>query len=335
MGHGDSCGKGELTYLPGTYPNNLYSSLHSSVAPDLSSIDSHVYRTTHIRLRSYAFSDTISLLNRRIQLTLGGRYQKVVAENFNQSTGVQTSIYDKHALTPAVGLVIRPWEKVSLYASYIEGLQQGPTAPTGSTNAGEVFAPIKSRQMEAGIKVDSGSLGATCGIFQITQPGGITDPGSLRYSVDGEQRNRGIELNVFGEAYPGVRVLGGIALTDSVMTKTAGGTLDRKHPVGVPSFQANVGAEWDAPFLSGLTLSSRLIHTNGSYIDATNTRATSDWTRVDVGARYTFKRAGGKSVTLRANIDNVFRKNYWSATQFGMVELGEPRTYRLSATFDF
>ncbi|MFT3815562.1 MAG: TonB-dependent receptor [Acidovorax sp.] len=324
-----------FTTLPGTYRDNIYNPTHLSVAPDLSSLNSHIYRTTHLRLQSYAFADTISILNKRVQLTLGGRYQKVITENFNQSNGVQASAYDKHALTPAVGLVVKPWENVSIYASYIEGLQQGPTAPVGSTNEGEVFAPIKSKQAEAGVKVDFGTTGATLSVFQITQPSGVTDPNSLHFSVNGEQRNRGVELNVFGEPYRGVRLLGGIALTDAKMTKTAGGSLDGKHPIGVPPFQANLGAEWDTPFLRGLTLSSRLIHTNGSYIDSTNTRATSAWTRVDVGARYIFKRSEGKNVTLRANIDNVFGKNYWSATQFGMVELGEPRTYRLSATFDF
>ncbi|HEY0296269.1 MAG TPA: TonB-dependent siderophore receptor [Bordetella sp.] len=325
---------GLLTYLPGTYSSNIYSPVSLS-QPDLSSVNLHVFRTSHILLRSYAFADTLSILDKRVQLTLGGRYQEIGVENFDQNTGILSSSYDRRALTPAVGLVVKPWQKVSLYANYIEGLQQGPTAPTGSTNVGEVFAPIKSRQMEAGVKVDFGHIGTTLSVFQIKQPSGITNPTTFHYDINGEQRNRGVEFNTFGEVYPGVRILGGVAFIDAQMTKTAGGTLDGKRPVGVPTFQANIGAEWDTPFVKGLTLSTRLVHTNGAYVDSTNTRATSGWERVDIGARYTFHRSGGKTIILRAGIDNIFNKNYWSATQFGMLELGEPRTYRLSATFDF
>lgn len=330
----DSDFGGRFTYLTGSYSSNIYDPVSFS-RPDLSSLDLHVFKTSHILLRSYAFADTLSVLDRRVQLILGGRYQEVGVKNFDQTTGILSSNYDSHALTPALGLVVKPWENVSLYANYVEGLQQGPTAPTGSTNVGEVFAPIKSKQMEAGVKVDFGRMGTTLSVFQIKQPSGITNPATLHYDVNGEQRNRGVELNTFGEIYPSVRVLGGVAFMDARMTRTAGGTPDGKRPIGVPTFQANFGAEWDTPFVNGLTLSTRLVHTNGAYVDSTNTRATSGWNRVDIGARYTFHRSGGKAITLRAGIDNLFDKNYWSASQFGMLELGEPRTYRLSATFDF
>jgi iron complex outermembrane receptor protein len=97
----------------------------------------------------------------------------------------------------------------------------------------------------------------------------------------------------------------------------------------------NIGAEWDTPFLRGLTLSGRAIYTSGQYYDNANLQQLPDWVRFDVGARYTFD-LNGKPVTIRANVINVGNKGYWaSATPSYGLSLGAPRTYLLSTTFTF
>jgi len=59
------------------------------------------------------------------------------------------------------------------------------------------------------------------------------------------------------------------------------------------------------------------------------------WTRLDLGARYA-TRLGGKRVVFRAGVDNVFDRNYWeSVWSNNAVNLGAPRTFRLSASIDF
>ncbi|WP_256675046.1 hypothetical protein, partial [Pseudomonas sp. FSL R10-0071] len=60
--------------------------------------------------------------------------------------------YDEQAITPAVGLVIKPWDvPVSLYANYIEGLTQGNTVgDVTAANYGDQFEPYKAKQVEAG-----------------------------------------------------------------------------------------------------------------------------------------------------------------------------------------
>jgi hypothetical protein len=58
-------------------------------------------------------------------------------------------------------------------------------------------------------------------------------------------------------------------------------------PVGVPEVQANLWAERDASWLEGLTLTAGAIHTGSQYVNQANTQKLDDWTRFDVGARYT------------------------------------------------
>jgi len=192
------------------------------------------------------------------------------------------------------------------------------------------------KQYEAGVKVDWGRVTTTASVFQIEQPSGYLDSATNTYGVNGQTRNRGVELNAFGELTHTVRLLGGVTFMDGVQTKTANGTNNGKKAIGIPDVQLNVGAEWDTPFLKGMTLTGRMIYTSKQYYSADNTQSIPDWTRFDVGARYTFERANGKPVTVRASVENVFNKNYWTSasSSYGLTR-SAPRTYLVSATFDF
>ncbi len=291
--------------------------------------------STEREFRGVAIADTLSVLDDRILLTVGGRFQDVVTEGFDNATGARTSRVSGNAFSPAVGLVVKPTERLSLYGNYIEGLSPGQIAPATASNAGTVFPPFVSKQMEIGAKYDFGTVGVSAALFQITQPSSFLD-GSNRFTVDGEQRNRGLELNVFGEPLPGVRLLGGLALIDGVQTSTANGLNDGRKSVGVPELQMNLYGEWDLPGaqLSGVTLTGRVIHTTGQFYDAANTQSIPAWTRIDLGARKTFD-VQGRPVTVRAVVENVFDADYWASAAGGILAQGAPRTVVVSATIDF
>ena len=316
------------------FSSNLY---QPTFMPQAGLLIPTVPKSNDSTLVSIAFSDTLSAFDGRLQLMLGARQQFISSNNYNNTTGIWTDSYTASVLSPAVGLVVKPWTNVSVYANYIEGLQQGVVVGPTYTNAGEVFAPYKSRQYEAGIKLDWGKFTTTVSAFQISQPSAIANASTNTLSVNGEQRNSGIEFNTFGEPIEGVRLLGGFMLLDAVLTKTAGGQQDGWTAAGAPAFRLNLGGEWDTPFVRGLTLNSRLIYTSSQYVDVDfPRRSIPDWARVDVGVRYTFEQAAGKPLTLRFNVENVFNANYWSAVGQGnfLVE-APPRTFLLSMTTNF
>jgi iron complex outermembrane receptor protein len=212
-------------------------------------------------------------------------------------------------------------------------LTQGPQAPSAASNRGEIFAPVKSKQYEVGTKLDTGKFGATLSVFEISQPNGILDPATLLYGVEGEQRNRGVELSAFGEPATGVRVLAGATFIDGELTKTAGGLTDGNTAIGVPDIQANAGLEWDAPYLAGLTLTGRALYTSSQYLNVLNTQRIPDWTRLDLGARYRVQNAK-TPITVRATVENVFDKAYWASTGGGYLTLGAPLSVLLSVSVD-
>lgn len=280
---------------------------------------------------SVSLVDTLSTMDDKVQVTLGGRMQQVKATNFNLATGAVTSRYNESAFTPMAGLVVKPWQGVSLYANYIEGLQKGPVAPLAADNAGEVFAPYATKQYEIGAKRDLGALSYSVALYQIAQPNAYTNSSTRLFGIDGEQRHRGVDFNVFGEASKGLRVLGGIAFIDSVLTKTENSANDGNSGIGVPKWRAVLGGEWDVPNASGFTLTGRVIRNGATYLDVANTQKIPHWVRVDLGARYKVS----DTVTIRAMIENAFDKNYWTTSGESELLLSAPRTIRIAATFSF
>lgn len=287
-----------------------------------------------ITLKSMAVADTMSFFNETVLLTLGARHQRVEQDAFNTTTGLKTGHYGAEALTPLAGLVFKPWQNVSLYTNYAEGLSQGVVVPAGFANTGTVLAPYKSKQQEAGVKVDWGTITTTAAVFQIARPALITTPANFRL-YDGEQRNSGVELNAYGLWMPGLRGFASVTYLRPELTNPANPAERGNDAAGIPRLTASAGLDWDTPWVTGLALNGRVIYTGGSYLTTANNswQQFADWTRIDIGARYATS-FNGRPVTIRANIENLFDKRYW-LTSGSFVTVASPRTYIVSAAFDF
>ncbi|QHD06960.1 hypothetical protein PspR76_15040 [Pseudomonas sp. R76] len=322
----------------GSYAANAYNTI-SQPKPNTSAVVDldDIHHTSQVNFSSVALADTLSVLNERVQLTLGGRQQTIQSDNYAAQSGAKTSSYDRSAFSPALGVVFKLSDHLSLYGNYVEALQQGPSVPNTALNYGDTLAPVISRQVETGIKADIGTWFTSLAAFQITQPNGNTDLRTNIYALDGEQRNRGLEWNISGALLEQVRILGGATLIDGRQTKTAGGVYDDKKAIGVPNYQANLGLEWDTP-VPDLTLSTRVIRTDKQYVDASNTQSIDAWTRYDLGARYSLKGVMDKPVVLRVAVENVANTRYWASASTGQVSgisRAPPRTLLLSSTFSF
>lgn len=293
--------------------------------------------------KSLFLSDTIGLIDDRILITAGFREQQIIVRGYDRASLKRTSRYDKSAATPVVGVIGRVTDHISLYANRIEGLAQGPTAPTNATtlNPGQVFPPFRSVQYEVGGKVAIKGLTATLALYQIRQPNSFnaptptaTDPAATTFVIDGEQRNRGIELGFNGEPTNWLRFIGGMSLNQAEQTKTLKGATDGNKAIGVPGFQANIGAEIVPPFLRAATLTARMVKTGHQYLDVTNLQRVPGWTRFDLGMRYVLV-ADRHPVTLRVSAENVDNRRFWYSAFGGYLVQGAPRTVKASMTFEY
>lgn len=295
--------------------------------------------TSRVRSQGILLSDTLGMLEDKVLLTVGARHQKVVVRNYAYGTVAEKfkERFTETRWTPAVGILVKPWEAVSLYANHIESLSPGETAPsTATANPGTVSGISLAKQNEVGVKVDTGRVGGSLALFEIKKPKGITNPETLHFALDGEQRNRGVELNVFGEPVLGLRLNGSATWLDATMTKTQNGTNDGKKAVGVAGFTSVLGAEYDIKPVEGLTATARLTHSGSQYANPANTKKLDAYTTLDLGARYRMK-VQENDLVWRLGVDNVTNKRYWSGVEtYGTyIYQGAPRQLKLSMSYDF
>ena len=198
--------------------------------------------TGRSRSESFLLSDTLGVLDDTLLFTVGARYQGVVARNYNYDTGneITAQSQNKNRWLPTYGVVYKPWEEVSFYANHTEALQPQPSKITGFAQTGSRMNIAHSTQNEVGVKLDLSNDGGTMSTFEIKKPYTFTD-----FSLGGEQRNRGVELNVFGEPVLGLRLNGSATWVNAELTKTENPAQKGNDAIGVPSFTAVLGAEYD------------------------------------------------------------------------------------------
>lgn len=326
-GYRDQLSRG-LVNSTTTSLTNLYDPV---ALPPQSIVDpASVPKVSSTYLSGLSLVDTVSMLDQSLQLTGGLRFQRIRLDNFS-SDGNIVEHYDKGAISPLLGIVLRPGQAVSIYANRIEGLSKGDAAPTSAANSGEVLAPYRSTQYEVGVKLARRNLTASLSAFQISKVSGVMT--GARYAADGEQRNRGLEFGVWSEVLSGLRVSASLMWLDATILGSS--AFSGKTPIGVPSRQANLGAEWDVPQVLGLTLSSAVTCNGAQYVDAANTQRVPSWSRWDLGVRYRVN-DGRYPVAVRLVVRNVLNRTGWAAVDaYGGLAQADPRTVLASMTVGF
>lgn len=274
--------------------------------------------------RSFAVADTMSFAEEKVLLTVGGRHQTVK---------MPYKDYSESRFSPMVAAVVRPWgESLSLFGNYTEGLEPGDVVGITYANAGEALAPRRTKQMEFGVKLQTGELTHTVSAFEIKRPSfvDVNEAGVAKpfRREDGEQRLRGLEWSMYGNLTKELSLLGGVTHIKSEQRNTGRDTF------GVPEWRARIGLDWETP-VAGLTVGGRVIHTGKQWADSGNRMRIPSWNRLDLNAGYATK-FGVTPVRFNAGVENVTDKKYWIGMfADGFVMPGAPRTFKVSATVSF
>ena len=316
-----------------SFSSNIYNPSNGNVPDSFFQSSHYAPRAANYVDSGVSVADEIGMLDDTLLLLVGARYQSFQVDQFDVFSGAQVSSYDRSKTSPSFGVTFKLQPLLSLYANYMVGLSPAPVAPLYAANPGEMFAPIETKQVEAGVKWGWDRGFATMALFQIEQPSGYLDSNNV-FVMAGEQRNRGVELNVTAEASPGVRVNASASWIDAVLTQTADGLQNGNTAPGVPRGGATLGGEWDLPMAERLTLLGRVIYSSNQYVDADNTQRIPSWTRLDLGVRWIFD-VERHPVTLRLNVLNVLDSAYWASAFNGMLGLGTPRTVAFTASTTF
>lgn len=272
-----------------------------------------------------AFSDSLKLL-------IGGRYDWISSESNTFGDGIDAAVENNGAFSPRIGLLYQPSDTVSLYASYSRSFV--PTA--GRSANGELFEPMRGTQYEVGVKTDflDGKLSTTLAAYHLTKTNITnTDPNNPGFSIQiGEQRSQGIELDIAGEIFQGLKVIASYAYTDAEITA------DNRFAVGnrlggVPENQASLWTTYTIQTgdLEGLGFGLGLFYVGEREGDLANSFQLDNYLRTDAAIYY--RRGGFKSAI---NIRNLFNIDYADASYSRVgINRGDPLTIVGSISWEF
>ena len=147
-------------------------------------------------------------------------------------------------MTPRLGIVYQPLEEVSLYASYSRSFNPS----TANTVSGDPLEPEKGEEYEVGVKAQLlEDIFATLAYFDITKQNvAVTDPDNRLFSIPtGEQRSRGVELDVTGEILPGWNIIAAYAYIDAELTADTNTDIVGNRLFNVPKHSASLWTTYE------------------------------------------------------------------------------------------
>lgn len=293
----------------------------------------HAYVSRQAWRESVVLADELGL-GEHWSLLLGASYVSIDDKNYSTSTGALTSEYDDGAVTPSLALMFKPNPQTTFYASYIEALEEGSTAPSTAANADEVLNPFRSSQYEVGAKVGFGGIDLTTAFFRIDKTAAYTDPVTNVYSDDGRQVHQGLEVSFSGKFTDRLTLLGGFSVLDATIEKTSMTAVEGKAPQAVPERVARLYGEYTLPQVPGLVVTGGLSYTDRIWANDTNTVSLPSVVTADLGLRYQ-TRLAGKTTTWRLGVTNLTDEFYWTTKGGSMLYLGAPRTLAASVAVEF
>lgn len=282
-------------------------------------------------------SDLITLTN-QFKLFAAVRWSRQEnLDRFNDAETLETT-YEDSDFVPSFGVLFTPTERLTVYASYAEGITQGEQIPEEAVNfgiGGDAFLPpAATSQFEAGVKAEIGR-GAiiTAAYFDISQPLATFNEDDV-FGYLGDQVHRGVEVTLTGEVVPGLRLIAGGLYLDPTIDNPNDPVLDGNRPSGVPEYQINLFADYEVAAVPGFALNGGVFLTGERFADELNTFTIDGYIRVDLGLRYAFD-LGDQRLTARVNVRNVTNENFVEGTAFGSFLFGSPRAAFFSLAAEF
>ncbi len=295
------------------------------------------YQTTRQWTRSLIAGDDVTI-NDQWSVLVGVTRATIAARN-SRADGSTSSRYEDKDNTPTASLIFKPLPWLTTYASYMEALEQGGVAAetyggAPVTNAFEVMPPLVSEQIEIGAKMDLDGVLLTLAAFEIDkglQYYDLSDATQPTFVQDGRQVHRGLEFTATGKPTSAITVVGGLTLLDpSIEENKQNPALEGNRPADVARQLFKFYGEYALANISGLSLNAGVSHVGDAYGNLENTDRLPKYTLADAGVRYAID-LGGQTLTLRANVNNLFDERYWANQYF----LGDARNFVVSVNLRF
>lgn len=269
-----------------------------------------------------------------ISVLVGARKSiyKETAETAN--AGTRTTFEDK-PLALSGGIVVKPVKWVSVYGTYIEGLESTPGAPQTANNAGEILPASDSKQYEGGIKIEpKKGLLFTAAYFDITRQLTYTNAANF-FVKDGRAKYRGTELSLTGEVTEDFSIYASALFLRAKQGLTADATLVGKLIENTAKTQWSISGEYRLDdVIPGLAINGGAYYTGKRAINPQNSLFLPGYTLYDLGASYSFT-FHGTDMVARVNAQNITGERYFASTGGNFIAYGAPPSVKFALSFGF
>lgn len=255
-------------------------------------------------------------------LDLGLRWDKFDTKQTTNATGDSIE-NNTDFLTYQAGLIFKPVENGSIYASYATSANPvGVDGGDGSEAIGQAYMeldPEESRTFEIGTKWDvlNERLSLTAAVFRTEKQNTRIQLDAATYTNGGETQVDGLELGVNGQITDKWAVSAGYTYLDSE-TVNPGPSCNRqgvctpdnpakgKQMQNVPKNSATLWTTYAVT--PALTLGAGAVAMDKVYGDAANTKWVPGYVRYDAMARYNVN----ENVDLQLNVNNLSDERYFT-----------------------
>ncbi len=287
-----------------------------------------------VNITSLYIQDQIELLP-QLHAIAGVRYDLFEVDfRKRNGDGAQIKTTD-HLISPRFGLIFKPIEPLSFYASYSRAfVPRAGEQLTGIVVTRATLKPEKFTTLEAGVKWDIfPDLALTGAVFRLDRSNVITvDPNdaSSTFLAKG-QRTKGVEIGLSGRLTQKWSVMGGYAYQDGELTSTQ--SAEAVKGATVAELPRNTFSMWSRYDLTPrIGAAFGVIYRSSMFAGVDNTVVVPDFTRVDAAlfARLTHH------VRAQINIENIFDTKYFASVHNNNnISPGSPIAVRATLVANF
>jgi len=282
----------------------------------------------NIEVASVYLQDEMAITN-YLDVVLGARFDQFEIDVFDVPASDSRSKRDEQ-VSPRLGLVLKPMENMSLYASYSESFlpRSGEQFANINGSKGELDADTFANT-ELGFKWDiSPGLSFTAAVFEIEQESpqvADNDPATLDVI---KSQTDGFELQLEGQLTETWYMSAAYSYLDGEQMDRAGSTGLR--PRELPE---NMFSIWNfVQFTPKLGAGLGLTYQDESFINNSNTARLPSYTRVDAALYYEWS----DKLRVQLNVENLGDTEYFpSSHSTHQATVGAPFNARLALTMDF
>lgn len=287
-----------------------------------------------VDITSLYIQDQIELLP-QLQAIAGVRYD-LFEVDFRKRNGDAAQINTTdHLISPRFGLIFKPIEPLSIYASYSQAfVPRAGEQLTGIIVTRATLKPEKFTTYEAGIKWDIyPDLALTGAVFRLDRTNVITvDPNdSTRTFLAKGQRTEGVEIGLSGRITQSLSVMGGYAYQEGELTSTQSADAQKGATIGeLPRNTFSMWSRYD--FTPRIGAAFGVIYRSSMFAAVDNTVRIPDFTRVDAALFAQFTR----QVRGQINIENIFDTHYFASVHNNNnISPGSPIAVRATLVANF